>query len=72
MSVDIEVNDARPPHVIVAERLQRLAAGAANIAAQLEATNNIIDAEVVESSGEPVREKNSEDPTDAQEESGER
>ena len=72
LSVDIEVNDARPPHVIVAERLQRLAAGAANIAAQLEATNNIIDAEVVESSGEPVREKNSEEPTDAQEESGER
>lgn len=69
ISVDVEVNDARPPHVIVAERLQRLASGAANIAAQLEATNNIIDAEVVENSGEPVREKNSEDPTD---ESGER
>jgi hypothetical protein len=48
--VDVEVNDARPAHVIVAERLQRLAAGAANMAASLEATNQIIDAEVVEDS----------------------
>jgi hypothetical protein len=31
LSVDVEVNDARPPHVIVAERLQRLAAGAASV-----------------------------------------
>jgi hypothetical protein len=48
--VDVEVTDARPAHVIVAERLQRLAAGAANMAASLEATNQIIDAEVVEDS----------------------
>jgi len=48
--VDVEVNDARPPHVIVAERLQRLAAGAANTAASLEAKNQIIDAEIVEDS----------------------
>ena len=33
LSVDVEVNDVRPPHVIVAERLQRLASGAAGIAA---------------------------------------
>lgn len=50
--VDVEVNDARPPHVIVAERLQRLAAGAANMAAALEATNQITDAEIVEDSTE--------------------
>ena len=53
LSVDVEVNDARPPHVIVAERLQRLAAGAAGIAAQLERSTNIIDAEIVEDSGQP-------------------
>jgi hypothetical protein len=52
LSVDVEVNDARPPHVIVAERLQRLAAGAANTAASLEAKNQIIDAEIVEDSTE--------------------
>jgi hypothetical protein len=48
--VDVEVNDARAPHVIVAERLQRLASGAASMAASLEANNKIIDAEVVEDS----------------------
>jgi hypothetical protein len=48
LSVDVEVNDLRPPHVIVAERLQRLAAGAAGIAASLTEKNNIVDAEVVE------------------------
>jgi hypothetical protein len=52
LSVDVEVNDARAPHVIVAERLQRLAAGAANTAASLEAKNQIIDAEIVEDSTE--------------------
>ena len=57
--VDVEVNDARPAHVIVAERLQRLAAGAAGIAGILEANNQIIDAEVVEDSTE----KNSEEET---------
>ena len=48
--VDVEVNDARPPHVVVAERLQRLAAGAANMQAMLEAASakeNITDAEIV-------------------------
>lgn len=50
LSVDVEVNDARPPHVIVAERLQRLASGAAGIAASLAEKNNIVDAEVVEDS----------------------
>jgi hypothetical protein len=53
--VDVEVNDARPPHVIVAERLQRLAAGAAGIAAQLERTTDIIDAEIVEDTGQPLK-----------------
>lgn len=68
--VDVEVNDARPAHVIVAERLQRLAAGAANTAAMLESSNNIIDAEVVEDSTEKNfdgQEKN----FDGQDESGE-
>jgi hypothetical protein len=55
LSVDVEVNDARPPHVIVAERLQRLAAGAAGIAAQLERTTDIIDAEIVEDTGQPLK-----------------
>jgi hypothetical protein len=50
LSVDVEVNDARPPHIIVAERLQRLASGAAGIAASLAEKNNIVDAEVVEDS----------------------
>mgnify|MGYP003335055773 CR=1 FL=1 len=47
VSVDVEVTDSRPPHVIVAERLQRLAQGAASVASRLEAENNVIDAEVV-------------------------
>lgn len=48
--VDVEVNDARPPHVVVAERLQRLAQGAANIQAMLDAASDsedITDAEIV-------------------------
>lgn len=53
--VDVEVNDARPAHVIVAERLQRLAAGAVGVAAALESTNQIIDAEVVEDSTTQVK-----------------
>lgn len=50
--VDVEVNDARPPHVVVAERLQRLAQGAANIQAMLDAASDeeITDAQVVEDS----------------------
>ena len=50
LSVDIEVNDARPPHVIVAERLQRLAAGAASLQERLNPTDDITDAEIVEDS----------------------
>jgi hypothetical protein len=47
--VDVEVNDARPPHVVVAERLQRLAQGAANIQAMLDTASaeEITDAEIV-------------------------
>lgn len=54
--VDVDVTDARPAHVIVAERLQRLAAGALNMAVSAAAASdddgkdNIIDAEVVEDS----------------------
>ena len=55
LSVDVEVNDARAPHIIVAERLQRLASGAAHVAAQLVEKNNIIDAEVVEDSTAEVK-----------------
>ena len=50
LSVDVEVNDARPPHVVVAERLQRLAAGAANMQSMLDAASakeDITDAEIV-------------------------
>jgi hypothetical protein len=56
LSVDVEVNDARPPHVIVAERLARLAAGAASLQSRLTATDDITDAEIVEDStnGETV------------------
>ena len=56
LSVDVEVNDARPPHVIVAERLQRLAAGAASLQERLNPTDDITDAEIVEDStnGETV------------------
>ncbi len=56
--VDVEVNDARPAHVIVAERLQRLASGAAHVASQLVDTNNIIDAEIVENSTAEVKKLN--------------
>lgn len=56
--VDVEVNDVRPAHVIVAERLQRLAAGAAGIAAILEPDNKIIDAEVIEDSTVEVKKPN--------------
>lgn len=62
LSVDVEVTDARPPHVIVAERLQRLAAGAANMAAQLHGSNDVIDAEVVEDS--TIKSKNLSGETD--------
>lgn len=48
INLDVEVTDSRPPHVIVAERLQRLAAGAASVAERLESTVDIIDAEVVD------------------------
>lgn len=48
--VDVEVNDARPAHVIVAERLQRLAAGASNVLQSLEPPTDITDAEIVEDS----------------------
>jgi hypothetical protein len=49
LSVDVEVNDARPPHVIVAERLQRLAAGAASVYNVLspDEVPTITDAEIV-------------------------
>lgn len=57
--VDVEVNDARPPHVIVQERLQRLAAGAANMQALLDAASaesdkdkDITDAEIVPATDE--------------------
>lgn len=53
---NININDARPAAQIVAERLERLAAGAIEVAAKLaeagitlpDGNNNIIDAEVVE------------------------
>lgn len=64
--VDVEVNDARPAHVIVAERLQRLAAGAAGIAAILEPDNKIIDAEVVEDSTAEVKKSNGVPPEDGE------
>jgi hypothetical protein len=47
LSVDIEVTDARPPHVVVAERLARLAAGAASLQQRLTAAEEIQEAEIV-------------------------
>jgi hypothetical protein len=54
LSVDVEVNDARPPHVIVAERLQRLAAGAASVYNVLspDEVPTITDAEIVSNPAE--------------------
>lgn len=46
LNVGVELTDARPAHVIVAERLQRLAAGAVSVVGLLGQTNNIIDADV--------------------------
>jgi hypothetical protein len=46
LEVGVEVNDARSPAQIVAERLARLAAGAVNMAALLGTDNDIQDAEV--------------------------
>lgn len=46
--LDVEVTDSRPAHVIVAERLQRLAEGAIMTAGSLAGMHKIIDAEIVE------------------------
>jgi hypothetical protein len=48
LDVNIDTDGQRPAHVVVAERLERLAMGAAAIAAIAEA--NITDAEIVEDS----------------------
>lgn len=48
IGMDVEVTDSRPAHVIVAERLQRLAEGAFITASSLAANNHIIEAEIVE------------------------
>ena len=50
LSIGVEVTDVRPAHVIVSERLQRLAEGAISVAARLAADGQtqIADAEVVE------------------------
>lgn len=50
LDVGIDVQDSRPAHVIVAERLQRLAEGATAIAGVLGQENKVIDAEIVEDS----------------------
>lgn len=56
LDVGVEVTDSRPAHVIVAERLQRLAQGAVSMAGALGVTSEvsqadvIIDAEIVEDS----------------------
>ena len=66
ISVDVEVNDARPPHVVVAERLARLAEGAMHTQALLTAAANaqeITDAEIVEDST-TAEEKNSDGQTE--------
>lgn len=47
IDVGIDTTGGRPAHVIVAERLQRLAEGASNVAATLAEHNNVIEAEVV-------------------------
>ena len=47
LSVDIEVTDARPPHVVVAERLARLASGAASLQSRMNAAEEIQEAEIV-------------------------
>ena len=50
LSIGVEVSDARPAHIIVSERLQRLAEGAISVAARLAADGQtqIADAEIVE------------------------
>lgn len=54
LDVGLEVTDARPAHVIVAERLQKLSEGAAAVAGMLGArstasqTDDVVDAEVVD------------------------
>lgn len=50
--VGVEVIDSRSPGMIVAERLQRLAEGAARVAGELVDNNNVVDAEVVEDAEE--------------------
>ena len=59
IGMDVEVTDSRPAHVIVAERLQRLAEGAVMVAGNLGQQNNIIDAEVINETTEtkPTGEK---------------
>lgn len=49
LSVGVEVTDSRPAHVVVAERLQRLAAGAITVAGEIAASGktDITDADVV-------------------------
>jgi hypothetical protein len=47
LDVGIDVTDSRPAHVIVAERLQRLAQGATMIAGALGDQHRVIDAEIV-------------------------
>lgn len=47
IDVGIDTTGGRAPHVIVAERLQRLAEGASNVAAVLAEHHNVIEAEVV-------------------------
>lgn len=60
LDVGIDVQDSRPAHVIVAERLQRLADGAAAVAGALGQENQVIDAEIVEDS--TIGEKSTDDP----------
>lgn len=50
LDVGIDVTDSRPAHVVVAERLQRLAEGATMIAGALGENHRVIDAEIVEDS----------------------
>jgi hypothetical protein len=60
LDVGIDVTDSRPAHVIVAERLQRLAEGATMIAGALGQEHRVIDAEIVEDS--TTEEKKTDDP----------
>lgn len=54
-NVDVEINDARPAHEVISERLARLAAGAeAVLQAAARAESEIVDGEVVEDGEGPT------------------